>query len=119
MVTRQKLYLYLGSVCQHHNSTLGEAQWLHRPATDKSLLCWEGSMGAASLLRSAESQEPTNHSLSMGQTNDELLPDNHSGLLRTPPSDWRPNSCNTEGKGRAEPWETLARQQQAKRASLS
>lgn len=76
-------------------------------------------MGAASLLRSTESQEPISHSLSMGRTNDELLPDNHSGLLHTLPLRREAGSQNTEGKESPGPWETLARQQQSKKVSLS
>lgn len=70
------------------------------------LLCWKGSM-RASMLRSAEPQEQTSHSLSMGQTNDEL-PTRYLQWSTMHPTDWKQDSSNTEGEGRPRLWKTLA-----------
>lgn len=48
-------------------STLGEVQWLHGPAASSPFSAGEKPLKAASLLRSAESQEEISHSLSMGE----------------------------------------------------
>lgn len=61
MVTKQKLYLCLGSICQHHR-----AHWerLHGPVASSPFSAGEEALKDASLLRSAESQEQISHSLS-------------------------------------------------------
>lgn len=61
MVTKQKLYLCLGSICQQHRT-----HWerLHGPVASSPFSAGEEALKDASLLRSADSQEQISHSLS-------------------------------------------------------